>query len=155
MNHRLESLKRTKISFQVTSEVWWSSCRWAFSVTLDCCRKKLFIHLKVHWYLRLHKSIVWGDISLNNKVACKWHQTRGFDCWIPFITWFIQTFTNDAVVYVMYTYLYYYVITYSIPFLIKLSSVLMKRFDLVVMYYIRQGIQLRSLGILSALFLKL
>lgn len=55
----------------------------------------------------------------------------------------------------LYIYLYYYVITYSIPFLIKLSSVLMKRFDLVVMYYIRQGIQLRSLGILSALFLKL
>lgn len=48
----------------------------------------------------------------------------------------------------------YYIIIYIIPFPSKLSSPFSNGFDSVGMDYIKQGIQVNSLGILSVLFIK-
>lgn len=104
----------------------------------------IFISFRFHPTLKVYNQR--PNVWLYHIIACEWHQTRGFGCWVYF-KWFIYPYWQCCLFHI-----FYYIITYAIPFPSKLSFLLINWFDLVGMYYINQRIQLSSVRVLSVLF---
>lgn len=66
----------------------------------------------------------------------------------------LESVHHSCLCFIYFMLFYHYIIIYIIPFPNKLSSLLINLFDSVGMHYIKQGIQLSSLGVLSVLFIK-